>query len=175
MKIKNADEKFKLVKEILLVLLLAILAASIFMGCAMGVARYTITDPSHLRVLLRNESPYKVRLEGAVTGWLGPRESIVRNMGCAGRFDGVAHAYKIIGDTDKGENVGFYMGEQVFSFRTDGYNYTYYGESYDDVVVISSFYKYPNMPLGAEKTHYPFYAGPCGSIFLPDVQFKWGK
>lgn len=166
---------FRKAVSVLIGLLLCLIAISALTGCAiLETQRITVTDQSHLRVLLRNESPYRVKLEGVKTGWLGPRESIVFNAPCAGKFDGVAHAYKIIGDTDKGENVGFYMGEQVFSFRTDGYNYTYYGESYDDVVVISSFYKYPNMPLGAEKTHYPFYAGPC-SIFLPDVQFRWGK
>lgn len=158
-------------KKLVLVLFFALLAS----GCAMATTHITQTDPSHLRVLLRNESPYKMRVEGVKTGWLGPRESITFNTPCAGKFDGVAHAYKVIGKTDKGGDVGFYMGERVFSFRTDGHNSTYYGESYDAVVTISSFYKYPNMVLGAEKTHYPFYTGPCGSIFLPDIQFQWGK
>lgn len=157
-------------KKILLVFLL--LFAS---GCAMASTHITQTDPSHLRVLLRNESPYRIKLEGTKTGWLGPRESITFNTPCAGKFEGVAHAYKVTGVTDTGGDVGFYMGERVFSFRTDGYNSAYYGESYDAVVVISSFYKYTNMPFGAEKTHYPFYTGPCGSIFLPDVTFEWGK
>lgn len=160
---------------LLLIVLLVVIFAGALTGCTMATTHITQTDPSHLRVLFRNESPYRVKLEGAKTGWLEPRESIIFNAPCAGRFEGVAHAYKVIGNTDKGEDVGFYMGERVFSFRTDGHNYTYYGESYDAIVVISSFYKYRNMPLGAEKTHYPFYTGPCGSIFLPDVQFKWGK
>lgn len=159
----------------LIVLLLLVLASAFFTGCAMGVAHYTITDPSHLRVLIRNESPYKVKLEGAFTGWLDPYETLERNMECAGRFEGVAHAYKVIGATEKGENVVFYMGENKFSFRTTGYSYFYNGKAYDAVVTISSFYKYSNMPLGAEKTHYSFYTGPCGSIFLPDVQFQWGE
>ncbi len=144
-------------------------------GCTMATTNITQTDPSHLRVLLRNESPYRIKMEGAKTGWLGPRESITFNTSCAGKFKGVAHAYKIIGITDTGGDASFYMGEQAFSFHTDGRNSTYYGESYDDVVVLSSFHKHRNMPLGAEKTHYPFYTGPCGSIFLPDVTFKWGK
>ena len=156
-----------------LVLMLFILFFTV--GCAVGTTYITQTDPSHLRVLLRNESPYRIKMEGAKTGWLGPRESIIFNTSCAGKFKGVAHAYKVTGVTDTGGSVAFYMGEQVFSFRTDGYNHTYYGESYDDIVVLSSFHKYRNMPLGAEKTHYPFYTGPCGSIFLPDVQFQWGK
>lgn len=158
-------------KKVLLVFLL--LFAS---GCALTTTNITQTDPSHLRVLVKIDSPsnYKVKLEGAVTGWKEPG-NLVFNAPCAGRFDGVAHAYKIIGKTDAGEDVLFYMGERVFSFRTDGYNSTYYGESYDAVVVISSFYKYTNMPFGAEKTHYPLYTGPCGSIFLPDVTFEWRK
>lgn len=162
----------------LVVLMLAIVVADMLTGCAiLETQRITITDPSHLRVLIKIDTPsnYKVRMEGAVTGWKEPGELIVFNAPCAGKFAGVAHAYKVIGKTDSGKDVLFYVGESVFSFRTDGYNYTYYGESYDDVVVISWFYKHPNMPLGAEKTHFPFYVGPCGSIFLPDVQFQWGK
>lgn len=159
-------------KKLLLVVLLLVVS-----GCAMATTNITMTDPSHLRVLIKIDTPpnYKVRLEGAVTGWKESGERVVYNAPCAGKFEGVAHAYKIIGKTETGNDALFYMGERVFSFRTDGYNSTYYGESYDAVVVISSFYKYPNMVFGAEKTHYPFYTGPCGSIFLPDVSVEWGK
>lgn len=156
-------------------ILLLFIAAMTLTGCAVGVTQITQTDSSHLRVLLRSESPYRVKLEGVKTGWLEPLESIEFNTPCAGKFDGVAHAYKITGKTEHGDDVLFYMGESKFSFRTDGYNHMYQGRSYDAVVVISSFYKYPNMLFGAEKTHYPFYTGPCGSIFLPDVKFQWGK
>ena len=154
-------------------LVLVLFFAFFTLGCAMTTTNITMTDPSHLRVLLRNESPYRVKLEGAKTGWLGPRESITFNTSCAGKFNGVAHAYKVIGATDTGGDVSFYIGEQTYSFHTDGRNSMYYGESYDAVVVISSFHKHKNV-LG-EKTHYPFYTGPCGSIFLPDVKFEWGK
>lgn len=154
------------------ILLLIILAATLT-GCAViETQRITITDPTHLRILLRNESPYKVKLEGVKAGWLGPRESIVFHTECMGKFEGVAHAYKVIGRTEFGGDVSAYMGERVFSFRADGYNQTYYGESYDAVIVFSSFYRHPNMPFGAEKTHYPLYTGPCG---LMDVRFEWGK
>lgn len=154
-------------------ILLLFFAAMTLTGCAViETQRITITDSSHLRVLLRNESPYRIRLEGAKTGWLGPRESVVFHTECMGKFEGVAHAYKIIGKTDRGDAAGPYMGESVFSFYTDGYNETYYGESYDAVVTIYSFYRYPNLPFGAEKTHYPVYTGPCG---LMDLQFQWGK
>ncbi|OGD23539.1 hypothetical protein A2Z10_00615 [Candidatus Azambacteria bacterium RBG_16_47_10] len=168
----------RMLKDIVLpwiVILLFILAGSLTGCTAIETTRITITDSSHLRVLLWNESPYRVRLEGVKTGWLGPREAIIFNTECAGKFDGVAHAYKIIGTADTGEDAGFYMGERTFSFRTDGYNNTYYGESYDAVVVISSFYKSSNLPFGAEKTHIPFYVGPCGSKILPDIKFRWGK
>lgn len=154
-------------------LVLSLFSLLLASGCTMATTNITQTDPSHLRVLLRNESPYRVKLEGAQKGWLGPRESVVLNASCAGKFEGVAHAYKVIGTTDTGGDVSFYMGERTYSFRTDGYNHLRYGESYDAVVVISSFHKHKNV-LG-EKTHYPFYTGPCGSIFLPDVKFKWGK
>lgn len=160
-------------KKLALVLFFALFAS----GCSIATTHIAQTDPSHLRVLIKIDTPsnYKVRLEGAVTGWKEPGEPVIFNAPCAGKFDGVAHAYKVIGKTETGMDVLFYMGESVFSFRTDGYNIMYDRESYDDVVVISWFYKYSNMPFGAEKTHYPFYTGPCGSIFLPDVQFQWGK
>ena len=157
----------------LIVLLLAVLAASILAGCSMATTYITMTDPSHLRVLIKNESPYRVRMEGPVKGWMEPYSSITFNAECPGKFDGVGHAYKKIGETDKRESALFYMGERTFSVRPDGRNYTYDGVSYDEVVVLSSFYKYPNMALGAEKTHV-FYNAPC-SIFLPDVKFQWGK
>lgn len=169
------DRIRRILKEIVApaaILTLAILASTLS-GCATVETQHiTITDPTHLRVLLKNESPYKIKLEGAKTGWLGPRESIVFHTECRGKFDGVAHAYKIIGRTEFGGDVSSYMGERTFSFRTDGYNQMYYGESYDTVIVISSFYLYRNIPFGAEKTHYPLYTGPCG---LMDLQFQWGK
>jgi len=145
-------------------------------GCTLATTHITVTDPSHLRLLIRSESPYKVRFEGVRSEWKEPYGTIEFNAECAGTFEGVAHAYKVIGKTEAGEDVLFYIGEQKFRLRADGRGRVFYnGRQYDDVAVISSFYKYSNMPLGAEKTHYPFYTGPCGSIFLPDVQFQWGK
>ncbi|MCR4322822.1 MAG: hypothetical protein NUV61_01915 [Candidatus Azambacteria bacterium] len=154
-------------KKLFLIVFLLLVAT----GCTMTTTHITMTDPSHLRVLIKNDSPYKVRMEGPVKGWMEPYSSITWNAECAGKFNGVGHAYKKIGETDKGESALFYMGERVFGVRPDGRNHTYNGESYDEVIAISSFYKYNNV-MG-EKTHI-FYTDPC-SILLPDVEFRWGK
>lgn len=175
------DSMKRFLKEIVLpgVILLLVIMACTLTGCAtIETTRVTITDPSHLRVGIFLDTPqnYRLKFEGAITGWKESRDSFSLHAECSGRFEGVIHAYKVIGKGENGDEALFYMGEQKYSFRTDGRNTMYRGESYDDIVVISSYFRrYSNIPFGAEKTHFPFYVGPCGSKILPDVKFRWGK
>lgn len=150
--------------------------ASGLTGCATVEARrvVTITDSSHMKVgvFLDDVPPnYRLKFEGAITGWKKPGDSFSFHTECSGKFEGVIHAYKAVGQTDNGDEALFYMGEKKYSFRTDGKNLMYKGESYDAIVkVSSSFHRYKNIPFGGEKTHYPLYTGPCG---LMDLKIQW--
>lgn len=152
------DRIGRILKEIVApaaILTLAILASTLS-GCTVATHQITITDPSHLRVLIKNESSYVLELEGVIQGKLAPEGVTEFHVNCRGVFEGVAHAYKIIGETNFGEKKLFPMGQQKFQFRTDGINYEYHHKSYDAVVILSSFSR------GRTETHYLLYNGPCG-------------
>ncbi len=168
------DRKNRITRYILYLITVAFFGSLLALtGCA------TIRIPSdspYRKVKLENRTPYELELTGAVTGTLEPNGVRYERMECVGRFEGIAYAWLIHGQTEDGSVAKEYMGESRYSFSVDNRPRTYEQETLDARFVFHDNFRIASKVFGGRKKSrfLPGLYHPC-SILLPTVTFEWGK
>ncbi len=103
-----------------------------FSGCAVLEPEEITIDRSYNRVILYNNSPYTINIDGFITTSMFPGQGIEFNIPCYGRFKLLATAYRKIGVRKKdGEEVLGFYGQRMIYIYIDGRNHIYKEKSVD--------------------------------------------